>query len=384
MLPTMKSRKRYWKIIDDDVVVSVLQFFSSGTFPPGCNSSFIALIPKTQEAKVVKDFRLISLIGSVYKIIATILAKSLSLVISSLISDVQSAFVSNRQIFDGPFILNELLSWCKHKKSKAMIFKVDFEKAFDSGIPINDPLILSHLFYVDDVVFVGKWDKMNVATIVNVLKCFFLASGLKINLIKSKLIGIGIPHEDVLSAAESIGCSILTVPFSFLGVKVVDIMSRRSSWEETIGKLSIRLSKWKLKALSIGGRLTLIKSVLSSLSQYHMSIFKCLMGVLKPLESICSNFFNGVANSDKKLTLIGWKNILASKKNGGLGVSSFYALNRALVSKLIWCFIGHDSSLWARFIKVIYGTKGALENSISLPSRCSPWLNIIREFRRLS
>nr|GEU39623.1 hypothetical protein [Tanacetum cinerariifolium] len=66
-----------------------------------CNSSFIALIPKTQEAKVVKDFRPISLIGSVYKIIAKILANHLSLVISSLISDVQSAFVSNRQILDG-------------------------------------------------------------------------------------------------------------------------------------------------------------------------------------------------------------------------------------------------------------------------------------------
>ncbi|GKC34586.1 hypothetical protein Tco_1046970 [Tanacetum coccineum] len=46
--------------------------------------------------------------------------------------DVQSAFVANRQILDGPFILNELLSWCKFKKLNGMIFKVDFEKAFDS------------------------------------------------------------------------------------------------------------------------------------------------------------------------------------------------------------------------------------------------------------
>ncbi|GJS14768.1 RNA-directed DNA polymerase, eukaryota [Tanacetum coccineum] len=61
-----------------------------------------------------------------------ILANRLKMVISELISDVQSAFVSNRQILDGPFILNELISWCKAHKSKAMIFKVDFEKAFDS------------------------------------------------------------------------------------------------------------------------------------------------------------------------------------------------------------------------------------------------------------
>nr|GFC11378.1 RNA-directed DNA polymerase, eukaryota [Tanacetum cinerariifolium] len=64
--------------------------------------------------------------------------------------------------------------------------------------------------------------------------CFLLASGLKINLQKSKPMGIGIPHEDLLSAVESAGCSIFHTPFNFLGVKVGDIMLRRSSWEETI------------------------------------------------------------------------------------------------------------------------------------------------------
>ncbi|GJV93425.1 putative heat shock protein 70 family protein [Tanacetum coccineum] len=48
-----------------------------------------------------------------------------------LISDVQTAFISKRQILDGPFILNELISWCKYHKIKAMIFKADFDKAFD-------------------------------------------------------------------------------------------------------------------------------------------------------------------------------------------------------------------------------------------------------------
>ncbi|GJT01135.1 RNA-directed DNA polymerase, eukaryota [Tanacetum coccineum] len=128
----LESSVSYDEIKNNDVVAAVSFFFSSGLFPPGCNSSFIALIPKTQEAKLVNDFRPISLIGSLYKIITKVLARRLSHVIPTLVSDVQSAFVSNRQILDGPFILNELLSWCKHKKSKALIFKIDFEKAFDS------------------------------------------------------------------------------------------------------------------------------------------------------------------------------------------------------------------------------------------------------------
>ncbi|GKC82898.1 RNA-directed DNA polymerase, eukaryota [Tanacetum coccineum] len=110
-----------------------------------------------------------------------------------------------------------------------------------NDIMIDESLNLSHLFYADDVIFVGKWNSSNLSTIVNVLKWFYLASGLKINLNKSKLMGIGISHDVVASAAKPIGCSILHTPFNYLGVKVGGITSRLSSWE--------------LKSLSIGGRL---------------------------------------------------------------------------------------------------------------------------------
>nr|GEZ89394.1 RNA-directed DNA polymerase, eukaryota, reverse transcriptase zinc-binding domain protein [Tanacetum cinerariifolium] len=145
---TFEFFRRYWKFFEQDIMAIVTEFFSSGVFPSGCNFSFIALILKIQDAKVVYDFCPISLIGSLYKIITKILSKRLSLVISDLITDVQSAFVTNRQILDGPFILNELLSWCKHKKMKAMFFKVDFEKAFDS----------IRWDYLDDVVMMFGFD----------------------------------------------------------------------------------------------------------------------------------------------------------------------------------------------------------------------------------
>nr|GEZ10635.1 cysteine-rich receptor-like protein kinase [Tanacetum cinerariifolium] len=116
----------------------------------GGNSSFIALILKMHDAKMVKDFRPITLIESLYKIISKILANRHAVVLEDIVNEVQSAFIANRQILDGPFILNELFHWCKKKKNQTMNFKVDFEKAYDSV----------RWGYLDDVLnFFGFGDK---------------------------------------------------------------------------------------------------------------------------------------------------------------------------------------------------------------------------------
>ncbi|GJS03718.1 RNA-directed DNA polymerase, eukaryota [Tanacetum coccineum] len=432
--------KRFWSLIEKDVLAAVKYFFHYSRIPKGCNSSFIALIPKTPEAKMVKDFRPISLIGSLYKIIAKILANRLVVVLGDIVNEVQSAFVADRQILDGPFILNEVLQWCKLKKKHSFILKIDFEKAYDSvrwdylddvlrkfgfgekwcgwiqeclrsswgsvlvngspteefqffkglkqgdplspfifilvmeslhisfkrvvdagmfnGIVLNSVMHLSHMFYADDAVFMGQWSTKNIDTIIYVLKCFHRASGLSINLSKSKLLGVVVSEDRVVQAANRIGCGVLKAPFAYLGSKVGGNMSRIKSWDEIVDKMVDRLSKWKMKTLSIGGRLTLLKAVLGSMPIYHMSIFKVPMKVLQRMESIRSRFFSGVDLNSKKSIWVKWSKVLCSKEKGGLGVSSLYALNRALMCKWVWRFTTQKNLLWTRVIKAIHGEDG--------------------------
>ncbi|GJT12476.1 RNA-directed DNA polymerase, eukaryota, reverse transcriptase zinc-binding domain protein [Tanacetum coccineum] len=75
------------KIIENDVYDAVKYFFTYGNIPKGCNSSFIALIPKIPDANMVKDFRPISLIGSLYKIIAKILVNRLVAVLGDIVNE---------------------------------------------------------------------------------------------------------------------------------------------------------------------------------------------------------------------------------------------------------------------------------------------------------
>nr|GEW46000.1 RNA-directed DNA polymerase, eukaryota [Tanacetum cinerariifolium] len=114
--------RHFWSTIEKDIFEAVDCFFTNGDMPNGCNSNFIALIPKIIDANIVKDFRHISLIRSLYKVIANILTNRLVNVIGDLVYEVQSAFVVDRQILDRPFILNEVIQWCRKKKKTYSYF----------------------------------------------------------------------------------------------------------------------------------------------------------------------------------------------------------------------------------------------------------------------
>ncbi|GJY84160.1 RNA-directed DNA polymerase, eukaryota, reverse transcriptase zinc-binding domain protein, partial [Tanacetum coccineum] len=181
------------------------------------------------------------------------------------------------------------------------------------------------------------------------------ASGLKINYHKSKLFGVGVSPNEISALAATTGCSPLASSFNYLGLPVDCNMSRVKSWDPIVEKFSSRLSRWRASLLSFGGRATLISSVLGALGTYFFSLFPMPSLVDKKLESIRAKFFWGSTDSSHKVHWIRWKDVLASKDKGGLGIGSLYALNQALILKWRWRFLTNPHALWARLITAIYG-----------------------------
>ena len=85
-----------WGIVKPDLMAVFHQFYANGQFEKSLNATFVTLIPKKHAAYEIRDFRPLSLVGGLYKIIAKVLANRLRLVMGDLISASQNAFVRDR------------------------------------------------------------------------------------------------------------------------------------------------------------------------------------------------------------------------------------------------------------------------------------------------
>ncbi|KAJ9565840.1 hypothetical protein OSB04_001806 [Centaurea solstitialis] len=162
--------KKFWELIKGDLMAALDWFWEEEQLSKGCNSSFVTLIPKNTNPIGLNDFRPISLVGILYKVISKVLAERMKTVMGKIISNEQSAFIKGRSILDGVLVANETVAYLKRSKRKGLIFKVDFEKAYDS---VNWGFLLDVL---EKMGFGVKWRKW-VGTCLKTARVSILVNG---------------------------------------------------------------------------------------------------------------------------------------------------------------------------------------------------------------
>ncbi|KAK2652607.1 hypothetical protein Ddye_012463 [Dipteronia dyeriana] len=285
--------KNNWEIIKDDFINFLHEFSSNGAVVKDLNHMFLALIPKTKCPESLHDYRPISLIGSLYKVLAKVLANRLKLVMLVL--------------FKWPLRKGDLLS--------PFFFNLVVE-------------VLSNML-----------DKAKDLGMIKV-------SGLKVNFLESCLVKVGKKSPNDGEWAKSFCCSLASLPLLYLGLPLGGNPTREIFWRLIIAKVENRLAHWMRGFLSKGDRLVLIKVVLSSLPTYFMSFFRIPEGEAKRIEKQQREFFWNDSLMKKKMFVMDWVSLCKSKKQDGLGIGRMIDKWLSLIAKWLWRFGREYRFLW--------------------------------------
>ncbi|KAJ0429079.1 hypothetical protein HanRHA438_Chr17g0811421 [Helianthus annuus] len=197
----------------------------------------------------------------------------------------------------------------------------------------------------------------NIQNVVRILKCFHVCSGLRINLSKSNLVGVGVQPVEVVEMADFIGCKVDTFPFKFLGLCVGSNMNRAPNWQPVVDVFEKRLSLWKASLLSMGGRVVLIRSVLESLPCYYFSLYRAPVKVIHDLEALIRKFLWGGTSEVKKVHWVAWDRVASPVRMGGLGLQHLKDVNTTLLAKWGWRYKNEQGSLWVKVINALHDGK---------------------------
>ncbi|GKV51081.1 hypothetical protein SLEP1_g57759 [Rubroshorea leprosula] len=339
-----------WHCIKEDFINFFSEFHRNGKLVRGLNSSFIALIPKKLNAVELKDFRPISLIGCVYKLLAKVLANRLKSVISELVSDTQSAFVGGRQLVDSVLVLNEVVDEVKKRKKPAFVFKADFEKAYDCV----DWSFLDWM--MERCGFGTKWRGW-ITECLSTARISVLVNG---SPTREFEVGKGLRQGDPLS------------PFLFLLIA-----------EGLQGLVQRAVTEGMLHGIEVGKKgmsVSLLQFADDTIIMGRADAENIRMIVLAEMIRIQRCFLWGGTGLNKKISWVKWDYVCSAKAKGGLGVPDLRRKNWAMLGKW-WYRMGDGvDSLWKRVVREKYygGRREVDITAIECARTSKLWGDIIR------
>ncbi|RHN63454.1 putative reverse transcriptase zinc-binding domain-containing protein [Medicago truncatula] len=208
------------------------------------------------------------------------------------------------------------------------------------------------------------------------LRGFEMASGLKVNYHKSSLIGVNVSRQFMEAACRFLHCSEGSVPFNYLGLPVGANSKKLSTWEPMLEQLRNRLNSWGFKYVSLGGRITLLNSVLNAIPIFYLSFMKIPTKVVKKVTRIQRDFLWGGVGGGRKICWVKWKTICQPKSKGGLGVRDVKMVNLSLMAKWKWRMLQDELPLWKTVLREKYGENTSMifsEEGTRWPRFASGW-----------
>ena len=152
-----------------------------------------------------------------------------------------------------------------------------------------------------------------------------------------------------------LGCRQSSLPMTYLGLPLGAKFKDKAIWNPILEKMEWRLASWKRLYLSNGDKVTLLKSTLSTLHTYYLSLFPIPVDIANRIEKLQRDFLWGGIDESHKFNLVNWAQVCSPLKSGGLGVRNLRKFNQTLLNKWLWRYSTETNHLWWRVIEIKYG-----------------------------
>lgn len=264
------------------------------------------------------------------------------------------AFKPSRGLRQGDPLSPYLFGLCLERLCHQIELSIASKKWKPISISRGGPK-LSHICFADDLILFAEASVSQVRVIRTVLEKFCRASGQKVSLEKSKIffsknvsreLGKQISDESGIKSTKDLG--------KYLGMPILHKRINKDTFGEVLERVTTRLSGWKGRFLSLAGRATLTKAVLSSISIHTMTIISLPKSTLERLDNMSRSFLWGSKNEKRRLHLLAWDRVYLLRLEGGLGIRSAQQMNTALLAKLGWRLIHDENRLWTRVLRSKY------------------------------
>ena len=204
--------------------------------------------------------------------------------------------------------------------------------------------------YADDTLIILPACHTQLLALQNILATFSSITGLRVNYAKSSLVPINVTTDRCTELADIIHCKPESLPFTYLGLPMGTTKPKLEHFINILERIDRRLCGIS-NMLSYDGRLTVIKSIITSIPLFAMCTIKMHLRFLDLVEGSARNFLWRNRDIDKRGNcLVKWEHICKPKKAGGLGVLNLRTQNTALLMKHLHKFMNRVHIPWVKLI----------------------------------
>lgn len=216
--------------------------------------------------------------------------------------------------------------------------------------------------YADDTLVVVQADARQLICLKALLHSFAQSTGIKVNYNKSNMIPINLSEEKLTHFSNTVHCQKGSFPFTYLGLPLGITKPSLEFFIPIVQRVERRLCGIA-DFLDYGGKLLMVKSVLTSLPISFMSCLDVPVTIKNQMEKYMRQCLWRKKNNDvqaKGTALVAWSKIARPKDQGGLGVLNLEAQNKALLLKNLHKFYNNVDTPWVQLIWGTYYSNGKL------------------------